>query len=386
MPPDREQGVLGFNPPFATAPTPSLPTAGGSPTDGILPRAGESDPIPLLDDPEVPQIIVPGTLFQAMELKVNSFGSFQVIHGVDGTVRCWDESVGRVFDPAEPLAHGGTMPVTKKSQAFRVLARGVGKTIIEARKPSSFLIGGMIDLVVVADSTKLTWRPRWAPTIINPISCVPYESNAFGPPPVSGVSVYGAMFTVTGIVDPDATIPLDDFELGILQAVIDSRMTAVYVDGGGRPTWTLTISQRTLPIRDSDADTPVWAKKTAVKSLNAPDGKKVDLEDRPRNVVPWQTKDKKGTLVSSSGADVYCTWLAARQKSTGTFTFLCWAVWSLDWGCTFDFINDKGTATTGKGVITGRGDDGQGPQTPITGGKIANDEVTLTWTGPPGGF
>jgi hypothetical protein len=81
-------------------------------------------------------------------------------------------------------------------------------------------------------------------------------------------------------------------------------------------------------------------------------------------------------LVSSSGADVYCTWLAARQKSTGRFTFLCWAKWAIDWGCTFDSKTEKGTIT-GTGTMPGQGDDGQGPVTPIVGGKIANNEITM---------
>lgn len=334
-----------------------------------------------------PRIVFPGQPFQAMELWPNRFGSFQVIDGVGGTVSCWDNSIGKVFDPAEPIAHGGTMRVTKSPQQFNVHAYNVGRTFIEARKAGQRPgpPGDLITLVVVAPSTKLMWRPQWTPTITNPITCVAYMSHAFGAPAVLGVGVFGPMFDATGIVDPDITVPLDDFELGILQAEFASDMTAVYVDAGGRPTWTLTIGQRTLPIRDADDETLVWVKKTAVKSLNAPDGKTVKIADRPRNVVPWQTKDKKGTLVSSSGADLFCTWLAARQKSTGTFTFLCWAMWAVDWGCTFDFKSEKGTST-GTGTIKGQGDDGQGPLTPITGGKIANNEITMTWTGPPGGF
>jgi hypothetical protein len=51
MPPSRDQGILGFSPPFAAPPSPSFPVAGESDNDGILPRGGESDPIPLLDTP-----------------------------------------------------------------------------------------------------------------------------------------------------------------------------------------------------------------------------------------------------------------------------------------------------------------------------------------------
>jgi hypothetical protein len=119
---------------------------------------------------------------------------------------------------------------------------------------------------------KLTWKPQWTPKITNPTTCNPYDSNAFGPPAVLGVALYGPKFEATGIVDPDTTVPLDDCEPGFLQAVVASEMTAVYLDAGGRPPWTLTISERTLPVGDSDDETSAWVKIKDVKSLNAPDG------------------------------------------------------------------------------------------------------------------
>jgi hypothetical protein len=190
------------------------------------------------------------------------------------------------------------------------------------------------------------------------------------------------LFEFTGTVAPDATVPLDDFELGIVQAVIQSSMKADYVDENGRVTWTCTI--RAPASRDSADDSPIWYDKDSVKSLNAAEGRTVSSNDSPQNVVPWQTKDKKGALVATSGADVLCTWLAARQKSTGTFTFLCWAMWSIDWGCTFDFKQNTRTLTGREGITESH--DGQGPYTPITAGKSANEQISMVWSGPPGGF
>lgn len=338
-------------------------------------------PTPKIDFPGS----VPGSLFQDMELQEHAFGSFQVIDGIGGTVACLTDSVGRVFDPAEPLAHGGTMWVTKSPQAFRVLARGVGRTFIEAKPAGKSPFSSFITLVVVAPSTKLTWRPQWTPRIANPaVTCNFWASRAFGSE-VPGVKLKAPWIEFTGIVDPDATVLPGDFELGILQTMIYSKMTANYVDAGGRPAWVFTIGGPAFPCRDAADDSPVWYDKTAVKLLNAADGKKVESSDGPENVLPWQTKDKKGTLVSSSGSDLFCTWLAARQKSTGTFTFLCWAKWAVDWACTFDFKSQKGTPT-GQGEITGQGDDGQGPATPVTSGKTAIQQTTMTWTGPAGGY
>jgi len=64
MPPSREQTILGVDPPFAATPSPTLVPVGESVNDGILARAGENDPIPLLDNPQPkPQVtLAAGTL------------------------------------------------------------------------------------------------------------------------------------------------------------------------------------------------------------------------------------------------------------------------------------------------------------------------------------
>src|SRR5262249_51558844 len=71
-----------------------------------------------------PNIIVPPSgLFRTMQLREGEMGFFQVVDGIGGTVRCWDERIGRVFAPDEPLAHGGTMGVWQNPQRFVVRAR-----------------------------------------------------------------------------------------------------------------------------------------------------------------------------------------------------------------------------------------------------------------------
>lgn len=79
--------------------------------------------------------IVPGGLFWQMQLKLGERGTFQVVDRVGEMVRCWDETIGFVFTPDEPLAHGGTMRVYRSPQMFAVRTRGVGHTEIEASKP-----------------------------------------------------------------------------------------------------------------------------------------------------------------------------------------------------------------------------------------------------------
>jgi peptidoglycan hydrolase-like protein with peptidoglycan-binding domain len=329
---------------------------------------------------EPPNIIVPPSgLFRTMELREGGMGFFQVVDGIGGTVRCWDERIGRVFSADEPLAHGGTMRVSQSPQRFAVRAGAPGRSTIQASKPSQTTwFGDMVSLVVVTGQ----WKAQWTIEKKFRMNANPWASHAFGTPPVPGMIIQSQLVAFKGSVDPDSSIPRDDFELGILQTVLQSRMVAVYVNSAGTPTWNCTIS--CPPSRDAADASPLWYHASAVKSLNAADGTEVESNDRPQNVVPWQTKDKKGTLVSSSGLDAYCTWLAARQKSTGAFVFLGWVKWSVNWGCTFDF-KTEGRNLTGTTEITGQGE-GIGLNTPITSGPRAIEQTTMKWIGPAGGY
>jgi hypothetical protein len=237
-------------------------------------------------------------------------------------------------------------------------------------------------LVVIADDLELTWKPKWRAEPKFEMNCNPYASRAFGPEPVFGMRIQSRLIEFKGSVDPDTSVRLQDFEFGILQNVLQSKMVAVYVDSDGKPTWTVTIS--CPPSRDAADESPVWYHKDDVKQLNDPGDKQVESNDRPQNVIPWQTKDKKGTLVSTEGLDSYCTWLAARQKSSGAFVFFRWAIWSVNWGCVFDF-KTEGRRLTGTTEINGRGE-GEGPNKPITAGRRAIEQTRMVWTGPAGGY
>jgi hypothetical protein len=68
-------------------------------------------------------IVIPSGSTGTIELLVSKSESFQVVDGVGGTVGCWDQSVGIVFDPNALNAHGGKMWVTKSPQTFAVFGR-----------------------------------------------------------------------------------------------------------------------------------------------------------------------------------------------------------------------------------------------------------------------
>jgi hypothetical protein len=193
--------------------------------------------------------------------------------------------------------------------------------------------------------------------------------------------IFSPSFDAIGTVITDASVPTADYELGFMQAVIVSNLTAVYVGSDGLPSQTYQITLSKLPVRDAaDGGSKPWYSQKDVKSLD--DGYKVSTDDQPRYTVPWQTQDKQGSLSYSSGVDYFSTWLVARHKSMGTLKFLYWVAWSVDWGCSFDFATRTGTKTGVGGQVTGQGD-GQGPFTPLTDDPVANDVITKTWGGPP---
>src|SRR5262249_52542465 len=106
-------------------------------------------------------------------------------------------------------------------------ARAPGRTTIEASKPSQTTwFGDMVSLVVVTDPLK-QWKAQWTAEKKFRMNANPWASHAFGAPPVPGMSIQSELVAFKGSVDPDSSIPRDDFELGILQTVLQSRMVAV---------------------------------------------------------------------------------------------------------------------------------------------------------------
>jgi hypothetical protein len=256
---------------------------------------------------------------EEMLLQRGRSGSFTVLDGVGAQVVCWDREVGLVVDPAEPLAHGGMLPVTRKSHEFRVVAVRPGRSFVEARRPGPLAtrFGDMFPLVVVEPRTKLTWRPKWLVTPSDRFRVNPWGVRPFGPAPVPGMLLKSAWVEFEGGVDPDESIAPVDFQLGLLQTVMASRCVATYVDANNRPTWTYTITQKSAPVRDT-ADPkgqrePPWYTTDARVSLDA--ARTVKSSDGPQMPVPWRTRNGKGRLVSTEGADAFFTWLAVRRKA-----------------------------------------------------------------------
>ena len=80
--------------------------------------------------------IGPPILSLSMELPVGGIGRFQVINGVGELVSSDNDAIARVFDPTEPLAHGGTMRITKDPQQFSVIAGAPGTAFIQTTDKS----------------------------------------------------------------------------------------------------------------------------------------------------------------------------------------------------------------------------------------------------------
>jgi hypothetical protein len=331
-----------------------------------------------------PQIIFPPRPFHHMELLPNQVGNFQVIDGIGSLVKCEDETVGFVFEPAEPFAHGGTMRVAKTPHQFSVRARSIGTTWISVRKPGSSLPfpSDSLALDVVAQSERLTWNPKWSVQVTSMMSADAWMSeHVFHGEKVLAVRLKSGWVEFKGEVDPDSSIKREDYEVGILQNLMASEMTAYYVDANDEIVWRYVIATSPTPIRDA-ADRPPppnWYANSAVKPLNSTIGTRVEASDAPTNIVPWQTKDKMATLKLTRGTDQFRTWLAVREKRTGTFTILCWALWAVDWGCEFDPKNYDRRTLTGATRINSQDDDGPGSVAPITAGKVAIEATTATW-------
>jgi hypothetical protein len=209
-----------------------------------------------------------------------------------------------------------------------------------------------------------------------------YSPWALGKKQELAIAIHSPLMSATGTVLADTSVPVADYEIGFVQALIISNMTATYTNQGGHPVAYLKIGVSQQPIRDSAAGSKPWSKRQDVKSLDAKDGYIVNTEDRPRNMAPWQTEDRSGSLSSAEGTDFFCTWLAARHKPSGKMHYLGWGTWTVDWGSTFDAARQSGKST-GAGGQEGQSGDKKGPLTPLEGDPVANDSITVKWSATP---
>ncbi len=217
-------------------------------------------------------------------------------------------------------------------------------------------------------------------SISGPLTFSPWK---VGNPQEDAIGIHSPLMSVMGTVLSDTkTVSVDQYKIGFVQALVASRMTATYIDKASNPVQYLQIGVSQQPIRDSLAGSKPWTKQKDVKSLDAENGYIVTTEDRPRNIAPWQTPDRRGSLSSAEGLDYFCTWLAARHKTSGQMYYLGWGTWSVDWGSTFKAATQTGE-NTGNGGQAGPSGEKQGPLTPLEGDPVANDSITVKWSATP---
>ncbi|MCA9127874.1 MAG: hypothetical protein KDB22_12345 [Planctomycetales bacterium] len=320
-----------------------------------------------------------GGLVTNMEIEVNQTGLFQVVNGGGESVYCRDPDIAKVFSPTSPTDQNWEW-IVENPQTLAVKGLQPGDTTIEVTKsnsmgaPTGFV---KLNLHVKPRSLSTVWNAKTAPTLSDPLTYNPWMDPQLG----ECVAISGPILKIDGSVNPLPTINAADYEIGFMQAVVQSKMTANYADSQGKIIWQFEIGESQLPIRDSQTGVKPWMKKDASKSLSAADGRKVHAEDRPRNIVPWESKDKLGKLISADGSDVFVTWLVARNKKDSSITALRYTVWNIDWSSAFDFASKRGRPAGGGGTL-GQSGEGNGPLAPLTSESTANESITLNWRRP----
>lgn len=200
-----------------------------------------------------------------------------------------------------------------------------------------------------------------------------------------------ATATATGAKDQVAK-----YKLGWVQTVYESNRHFFYSPKGHTPGWGAKIlpsflgerrkvsdTLKTQPVRDGDTGVKPWYEITdAVKFDAAPAStKSTSMYDAPSSAQPWEiTVDgTKQYIVKTSGADVFRTWLIARNESTESITRLNYADWKVDYGTdvTPNYANlgaSVVTPTTGGAKVTAV-EEGTGLKWPLLGDPTANDEA-----------
>lgn len=311
-----------------------------------------------------------------IEIEVGAVGILQVNSGGGETLFCDNGNIGKAFDPMAPDDLNNVV-IEKDPEMVNVRGVSPGRTTIAITKSNAFgLPFGFVrlGLVVKPRALRSLFNATFTANIIDQPSKQQFASFVFGEPQVPGMAVFSGMFEARGSVNPDPSINVSDFELGIMQALIRSEMRSVYVDAAGVPRKQLVITESQFPIRDSEKGVAPWANASAVVDLAK--AKTVTLKDRPRNVVPFHDRQKTVSLQSSSGDDVFITWLVARRKSTNDLIALHSVIWNVNWNATFNATNETATLLGPPGAIISR-TEGEGLFAPIPGGKTANEAIKI---------
>lgn len=335
----------------------------GAPVRAFVPAASGLASISLFGVPR----------FSTMQIEIDEgdVATFQIIGGKKEQVFVESVRVGLLIDPDEPLRPRAVLDVTRDSQMFRVQGVAPGATrLLVTKHEGLFGTPGTVAIALVVNpkTVEKLWRPK-----LDAIRIPPRKRSPFMVGNALGVQIAAEMFSFDGTVDPLPEIRLGDFEIGFVQTLTASMMEAVYTDNGGGQRRIFESTVQKLPVRDSKGATP-WTKPEAVKDLSAV--KSVHFEDRPANVMTWQSPDKRVTLRTSSGADKFTLFFIARHKRTGAVTVLARARWETSWEYSFDFSKEQATPVGRDGAVVSV-ELGPGTEQPILGGDTALDTLKV---------
>lgn len=180
--------------------------------------------------------------------------------------------------------------------------------------------------------------------------------------------------TIDGVTDAEAA----NWQAGFMQTVYVSSRKGHYVDSAGKDYKTYEDYCDPCPVRDGDAGVVPWYGAETISNFTTKGSAATpSMYDRPSTSFDYATADTKGTLKTTSGSDVFCSWLMVRHKTSGEVKYLKYAGWEVSYSGTVDAAAKTGTSVGGS-KVTGTGD-GKGAKGPLTGDPVANDAAKSRW-------
>lgn len=162
-----------------------------------------------------------------------------------------------------------------------------------------------------------------------------------------------------------------DLTVGFMQALVSATgPKGYYWDADDNPYMTAFQPYTRLPVRDGEANTPIFYGPEAQSVVNSPT-QQVTMSDQPQAALLTETPDRKGKLLQIRGDQSFITWMVVKSDSTGEIFPLQWLSWRIGWFAAVDPSEASGTAFD-RAVALDKAA-GQGPMAPIRSGAVAND-------------
>jgi hypothetical protein len=208
------------------------------------------------------------------------------------------------------------------------------------------------------------------------------SGNAILTPTATNLKIDSPVFrSSANVTATGAAAEVTNWDVGYIQTVFAHNLEAEYLQSFER--W----QYPTIPVRDGVSDGVVPWYNTFSPIATSGTAVSVNMSDHPNHTVTW-TDPRTGrvnSLMRYRRSFTFGAWLIARRRATGTVNYLKYVNWNFSFVVDVDSTQPFASRATnsGTGMPAPTSGSGQGAQTPVLTGAVANNTIARTLVAKP---